>query len=380
MEIRADYAIWAATSLIVIIQRLNYVPKADADRSKYVAMKWVTWIMDYVYLFGSFYILDTYVSGANFTADKIVLHQLANTFLVCFWDVVKALLFWNLIPKAKTDHLILLAKGFVNLFTLDGMKKSFNFLGKVIFRGEGLWNEFSIGKAQRTSIHHQLWYICKIGVIVIPGFIFLQANLGAIYWLPLNETVLVVGEGQRYELHISRFCVVYAEFLVLTFMKDGISMNILHQMFHSIWYSHHKIHHLPMKELCMFNAFYFDVPDLVVENAIGAAVLCSLKYLFGVSPQVHYGSMLLSLICDQHVHSLNPYTISCWNPLFDDHMRPCVSHNLHHAINSGHYTIWPLHQIKGMSGPKYTGKNTDGIDHDIREYNKAFGSNFPVDL
>merc|ERR1712238_210613 len=99
-------------------------------------------------------------------------------------------------------------------------------------------------------------------------------------------------------------------------------MNILHQLFHTIWWSHHETHHLPEKELSVFNAFYFDVPDLIGENLIGPLLFCLIKVLFGGSScSIHYASFFLSVVCDQIVHSLNPYTITFWNPLLDNFLR-----------------------------------------------------------
>merc|ERR1712238_258635 len=103
--------------------------------------------------------------------------------------------------------------------------------------------------------------------------------------------------------------------------------------------------------------FYFDVPDLIGENLIGPLLFCSVKFLFGGSScSIHYASFFLSVVCDQTVHSLNPYTITFWNPLLDNFLRPNLSHNLHHSSKVGHYTIWPLHQIQGVSGPNNKGK------------------------
>ena len=157
-------------------------------------------------------------------------------------------------------------------------------------------------------------------------------------------------------------------------------MNIFHQIMHSKWYNHHKTHHLPMKEVSIVNSLFIDIPDVIVENAIGPTFLCSLKFLFGAEPSLHYYTFLLATTCDINIHSISPYSVCFWNPLFDNMMRCALSHNLHHSTNIGHYTFWPLHHIPGMSGPKHKGKNSDGFDYDIREYNKIFDTQFPEDL
>ena len=195
---------------------------------------------------------------------------------------------------------------------------------------------------------------------------------------PLHDIILVIGEGEWYECHITRFLKVYLEFLIIAFIKDGVSMNILHQMFHTMFYDHHKIHHLPMKELSVMNAFYFDIFDLVAEDGIGPMMLIGLKLMSGGVPSVHYMSYFFVVLCDQTVHSLDPYTAVFWNPLLDNTMRGTMSHNLHHSLNRGHYTIWPLHHLIGVEGPNNkAGKALDGFEIDIAEYNKTFDTNFP---
>lgn len=189
-------------------------------------------------------------------------------------------------------------------------------------------------------------------MVSIPAVVAAHVFLGLFTCEPLNEIIYVIGEGEVYECHISRFLKVYLEFLIIAFIKDGISMNVLHQMFHTRFYDHHKTHHLPMKEsLSVMNAFYFDVFDLFAEDGAGPLLLVGIKALAGGAANVHYASYLLTVLCDQCVHSLDPYTAVYWNPLFDNIMRCTVSHNLHHSLNRGHYTIWPLHHIIGVDSP-----------------------------
>ena len=96
---------------------------------------------------------------------------------------------------------------------------------------------------------------------------------------------------------------------------------------------------------------------------------------------VHYMSFYFLVVCDQMVHSLDPYTAVFWNPLFDNMMRGCVSHNLHHALNKGHYTIWPKHNLIGVETPNHkTGKAINGFKIVVQEYNGIFGMNFPLAL
>jgi len=351
------------------------------ERNKYSNMKYLTWAIDYAYMGGMLYFLNTFLSGDNFTARNILLHQAANSILICVVDLLKAISFYKLIAKAKTNHLIMLKKNLVQAFsTKAGIKGNFQFLYRILM-GEGTLTEFRDKKTQIFSIRHQIFYFIKIGLISIPLACFLQVKIKMMYWAPLTDSVLIIGAGEWYELHISQLLVVYLEYLVISFLKDGIAMNILHQLFHTIWWSHHETHHLPEKELSVFNAFYFDVPDLIGENLIGPLLFCAIKVLFGGSScSIHYASFFLSVVCDQTVHSLNPYTITFWNPLLDNFLRPNLSHNLHHSSKVRHYTIWPLHQIQGVSGPNNKGKARDTFSFDIDDYNKTFDTHFPRDL
>ena len=218
-------------------------------------------------------------------------------------------------------------------------------------------------------------------MVFIPAIVATQVNLGLLTCEPINEIIYVIGEGEVYECHISRFLKVYLEFLIIGFIKDGISMNILHQMFHSRFYDHHKTHHLPMKELSLMNALYIDVFDIFVEDGVGPLLLMGIKAMTGGVANVHYASYLLTLLGDLTIHSLDPYTAVYWNPLFDNIMRCVVSHNLHHSLNHGHYTVWPLHHIIGVDSPNNKSESAlSGFESDIEQYNKAFDTNFPPSL
>lgn len=135
----------------------------------------------------------------------------------------------------------MLAKTLITaLFTPSGWMDTFRFFGKLL-SGQGIISEWDEGKSVRKSIRHQIWYFAKIGLFWIPLACALQVKVGLFTCEPLLEIVKVIGEGEWYECHVSRFVYVYAEFLVVMFVKDGISMNVVHQMFHNIWYDHHKV-------------------------------------------------------------------------------------------------------------------------------------------
>jgi len=377
MPFRLDYILWGLCLAIVVYRRLHINLETEA---KYVRMKYMTWALDYSYMFFGMWICDNYLS-VDFSPENIFKHQVFNAFGIIVMDLLKAALFWNLLAKAKTEHLKHLWNSLQHaLFTSRGWKDNFKFFGKIL-SGQGILTEFDIGKSSRRSVRHNIWYMCKIGLFAIPLVTAIQVKIGMFTCEPLNDIIYVAGEGKWYETHISRFLKVYLEYLLISFIKDALCMNIMHQMFHSCWYDHHEIHHLPMKNLSTLNAFYFDVPDLFLEDGVGPMLLMGLKALGGGDCSVHYMSFYFVVVCDQFVHSLNPYTAVFWNPLFDNMMRGAVSHNLHHALNKGHYTIWPQHHIIGVETPNHkTGKAMDGFEIDILEYNNIFDTKFPLKL
>ena len=57
-----------------------------------------------------------------------------------------------------------------------------------------------------------------------------------------------------------------------------------------------------------------------------------------------------------------------------------MSDNLHHLSRDRHYTIWPLGQNQGVSGPNNKGKARDTFSFDIDNYNKTFDTHVPRDL
>lgn len=377
MAFRLDYAFWAASLVTTVLMRIGII--ASSNRS-YLVTKYSTWAIDYFYIGATLYFLEQYLTY-NFTPDVVYKHQVLNSALVCVVDILKAFLFSRLLPATKVDHLKMLRRDLGSaLFTLAGWKETFAFLGRLA-RGEGIVSEFEEGKTIRKSVRHQIWYWLKIGGFAIPSVVAIQTQYGLFTCEPLNEIVTVVGEREWYECHVSRFFYVYMEFLVIMLVKDAVSMNVGHQLLHSVFYSHHKTHHLPMKELSIVNAFYFDILDLFLADGIGPLLIILIKGLFGAPMQVHYAAYMLCVLCDQTCHSLNPYTCSFWNPFLDDIMRPTVSHNLHHALSKGHYTIWPIHHIYGVTSANMANpKRLGGFDEDMKEYNKIYGTSFPTNL
>merc|ERR1712079_293054 len=140
---------------------------------------------------------------------------------------------------------------------------------------------------------------------------------------------------------------------------------------------------MPMKELSLANAFYFDLVDLFIENGCAPLIYLGIKFLSnpgGGLPTLHYLSFILLGTMDLNIHSICPYTNCFYNPLLDACLRCNISHHLHHAVNIGHYTVWPWHQLKGVTSYDVKQKeNVDGsIARDTETYNAVFETHFPV--
>merc|ERR1712161_122755 len=103
---------------------------------------------------------------------------------------------------------------------------------------------------------------------------FTKVNIDMMYWAPLTDSVMVIGDGEWYELPISQLLVAYIEYLVISFIKDEIAMQIF----------------------------------------IGPLLICSIIVFFGESSfSIHYASFFLSVVLDQTVHNLDP-TLSVVQP------------------------------------------------------------------
>jgi len=375
---RIDYALCGLCLAYVVWRR-----HADRDcDAKYVRMKYATWVIDYLFMGLSMWFCESFMSF-NFTPENVFKHQFVNSILINGIDLFKARLYWNLLPKAKTDLLKHLWKSLKHaVSTVRGMKDNFKFIGKLL-SGQGIFTEFDIGKASRRSIRHTIWYIFKVALVVVPLLSATLTKFGLYTCEPLNETIFVFGEGKWYEAHVSRFLKVYLEFVLISFIKDAICMNVMHKLFHnnSSMYEHHATHHLQMKEMSLVNLWYFDLPDVFLEDGCGPLLLMGLKALGGGDCSVHYMSFFLCYISDVNTHSIDPYTSIFWNPLLDNSMRGTLSHHLHHALNKEHYSIWPMHHLVGPgSTDKKTGKELDGFEIDCNMYNNIFDTKFPLEL
>ena len=144
--------------------------------------------------------------------------------------------------------------------------------------------------------------------------------------------------------------------------------------------SHHDLTITP-QEISNVNFTFFDCEDLVLENLVAPALIFLFKFMMEPTkiPTVDMFCYVFLHLQDANTHSLCPYTVSFYSPFLDSVLSPTVSHNLHHALNMGHYTVWPLHQLKGIyQYDNRTKTNVDGSKaKDWATYNRVFNTDFP---
>jgi len=355
--------------------------KPQPDVARYKRVKMTTRLLDYAFLTTTFYFYNKHVSGEQFSPSRAAaVIPIHTTGLYCL-EVVKAYLFSDVVAEAKVNHMKRAGRELIDLFSFAGIKKIGGFLGKLLC-GEGVWRDFKDKNEARFGVLYHFFYFFKIGWVNVPAASYLQTALGLYTCAPLQHVVRVFGVGQWWECRLTVLGMVYLEYLLMSFIKDALSMNILHQMMHKQWYPMHSVHHMPMKELSIINHLYFDMPDVVIENVIAPVVLLGVKLLANPSsmPTLHYLSYILLNTTDSNLHSICPYTIGFYNPVLDATFNCNVSHHLHHALNTGYYTVWPWHQLKGVS--HYSARKAANVDSspelDMEAYNITFGTNFPA--
>lgn len=352
--------------------------------NRYTVVKWTTYLLDYALLIFLFYTNNLWYGGTKWC--PLAGAKAATLFFtsILFHDLLKAFLFSDVLAKSKLDHLRALRTEFLELFSAKGIQKITTFIACVI-AGEGITQDFKDKSAHRRGVLYHIFYYVKTSLVVVPLAVALQVYIGMFHFSPLMDTVAIVGEGQWWEFKITCLAYVYFEFFAMSFIKDALSMNVFHEIMHRQAYFLHKTHHLPMKELSMVNIYYFDVLDIVIENAVAPAFLLLLK--LGLCPgaagpvSIHWCSYIILLCTDGLIHSISPYSIGFYNPILDSLLKCNISHNLHHALNIGHYTIWPWHQLAGIA--RYDAHSKQNLDSsiatDMATYNRVFNTNFPED-
>eukprot|EP00128_Syssomonas_multiformis_P000421 Colp12_sorted_trinity150504_noHs@19624 len=160
------------------------------------------------------------------------------------------------------------------------------------------------------------------------------------------------------------------EYWFISIAKDEIMMRYVHKWMHkpeNYWM--HKVHHRGNMDTNFLTVFYFDLPDLIIENMGGPLFLLAFKYALGIPLQVHLASFLFLAMTDGNYHSLNPFHACYLNPVMDWFTKPTVVHNLHHAVQNDYFTLIPWAHFKSANRRK-----------DLDKYNKMFKTAISFDL
>jgi len=284
------------------------------------------------------------------------------------------------LAPVKVNHLLKQWHELAELCSWSGVRTIGSFFGKLL-SGEGIVRSFKDRAEERRSVLYTFFYIVKIGVLFVPAVTALQAHTGDVKFPPLMD-MIPIGSS----IVVPRFVLVYLETIAMNLLKDFISMSVLHELMHTVPWLYrnlHKTHHLPGKEVNALNLAYFDVGDIIIENAIAPWMLSAFYSLAGLPAHIHWVSVFLLGVLDFQIHSVSPYTVCFSNPILDYVMNANIAHNIHHG-NGGvsHHRVWPLHQLGFGANQdpedKKSGKVSRGsVNKDMALYNRMFGTAFP---
>lgn len=350
-----------------------------ASDARYGLVKYFTWAIDYALMIGLMLYFNNYYSGENFTPKNALKLWYVLIPSLIGADAIKCMAFSDVLCAAKVAHCKSLASESLELFTPSGMVKTAEFMSKVLM-GEGLWRSFADKADHRQGLHYHLFYWLKNAFILYAVVIYVFVHMGWFTFDPLFETSFTL-KVANFRVAVPNIIIAWFQFIIISFVKDAICMDVFHQMMHRRWYDLHYVHHLPMVESCIFNMIFFDVVDIILENGSGLVLLLAMQYCFNpnVVPSINMAGFIMLAGCDVNIHSLNPYTVCFYNPILDSMLKATVSHNLHHALNIGHYTVWPMHELTGVYAyDARTSKNDDGSPaKDWATYNRVMKTNFP---
>lgn len=165
------------------------------------------------------------------------------------------------------------------------------------------------------------------------------------------------------------WCVLFRIYFetVASFAVTEILMHFSHRWMHEKAYFLHKKHHTGKACVMAFHASDFDLIDLIIEFGAGIPTLIVIKQLLGLGPQIHFLTFNFQVMVSYQLHSGNPYTVYFFNPVLDHFARTALGHNLHHAIQKGHYLGVPWSHFMCANNRQ----------NDIRLYNKHLKTRFP---
>lgn len=191
---------------------------------------------------------------------------------------------------------------------------------------------------------------------------------------------------------------LYFLFKLSWLLLNVFGYEVAHTMLHDMKFYHlHKHHHKVRKEVSMLNAsFQFDFFDYFLEQKVGQILVRLLAYYFpGWIPVPHTVYFMINIHAGLSVHSCNPFTTNCFDPLHDYFVKCNMRHNLHHAVhftskkNNPAYYInsdLPTEQWYFFSKQETNKKIDDNSDRIgsteqvLKEYNTVFEMPRPIEF
>ena len=201
-----------------------------------------------------------------------------------------------------------------------------------------------------------LWFVLQTSTVSMSSF-FLLYKLNLMHYTPCEPT-------------LAYWLQTFLPFYMLLVLRDVCFLLPLHSLMHTPrFYKWHKTHHEVRSDAQALHAFHIDVVDLLVEN-VGAPVLLLLgQYALGLPVGLHWITGAMLTMHDGALHSVNPWSVMYFNPLLDYLLEPNVNHQLHHALNKGHYLFVPWSHAVSPER-RYA---------DRRKYNEVFKTKFSVE-
>jgi len=164
----------------------------------------------------------------------------------------------------------------------------------------------------------------------------------------VSSTMNVLGLAYwKFELSSDFILTYFFEGYCIWLLKDFFSLGLLHKLLHTPKYYYlHKLHHKWTKDTSnLYTNYYFDLLDIVLENAAGLFFYIPLKYLVTGSFRFNLYSYLLVVWIDHTLHSCNPYSSCFLNPLLDFVFRANIRHSLHHTVINDYFLFMPWSHI-----------------------------------
>lgn len=124
-------------------------------------------------------------------------------------------------------------------------------------------------------------------------------------------------------------------------LKDFAFMDTFHANMHRQKWETHDAHHRTKSNLNIFRAMNFTLLDCFIEDGCAPLLVVPVSYLLTGNFRVHGAAQILCLYFDINIHSLNIHSLVTLNPFLQLVFHFGVSHQLHHAVSTTNFMLWP---------------------------------------